>query len=146
LTELLLNLFWLLVALVGVGLWRLRWARGCRGAIERRAMVHSAVGLGCVLVMLFFAISLTDDLHAAPVLAEDARSSRRTLEFRKNSWSEPDPETRAANWAAVLPTAFFSPGRLILERLAIAEPPRTLSTLSRPAQGRAPPASLSLAL
>jgi len=67
--ELLLNVFWLLLALTSVGVWRLKWSRG-----GRRESLRGAIGLCCVLVLLFFAISLTDDLHEIPAVAEDTSS------------------------------------------------------------------------
>src|SRR2546426_5264662 len=73
--ELLLNVFWFLLALLGIGLWWARRSRASQNRVEPRQLLREAVSLGCVLILLFFAISLTDDLHAVPAIAEESRSS-----------------------------------------------------------------------
>src|SRR2546426_1953964 len=83
--ELLLNVFWFLLALLGIGLWWARRSRASQNRVEPRQLLREAVSLGCVLVLLFFAISLTDDLHAVPAIAEESRSSRDRKSTRLNS-------------------------------------------------------------
>ena len=73
--ELFLNLLWLLIAVLAFGVWKAHLSGGGRapGGQTRR----SWIALGCALVLLFFVISMTDDLHSEVMLVEDATSSRR---------------------------------------------------------------------
>lgn len=75
--EIVLNILWLLLALAGVAVWRTRWAR------ERRTRRHAPwrewTAVACALVLLFFVVSLTDDLHANPIVLEDCGASRRQV-------------------------------------------------------------------
>lgn len=77
--ELALNSFWLVVALVSLGLWwRFHWRpRGVGG--KRPAPLRGLVALCCALFILFPVISLTDDLHAEVMAMEDSNSSKRSL-------------------------------------------------------------------
>ncbi len=73
--ELLLNLLWLLIAVSAFGVWQahLSGGGGAPGGHTRRGWI----ALACALVLLFFVISMTDDLHAEVMVVEDASSSRR---------------------------------------------------------------------
>lgn len=73
--ELFLNILWLLVALGLLGIWRARWVHQRRDA--RRNPLAECAALGCVLVMLFFAISLSDDLHLNVALCDEISTGRR---------------------------------------------------------------------
>lgn len=70
--ELTLNLFWLLLVVPALWLWRqARFAR-LRGRPEVRP---SAMVLGCLLLLLFPVVSATDDLQAMrPEIEESATS------------------------------------------------------------------------
>ncbi|MFZ3216872.1 MAG: hypothetical protein WA192_12505 [Candidatus Acidiferrales bacterium] len=73
--ELFLNILWMLIALGGVTVWRLRWAR--QAHLRRHAPWCEWTALVCALVLLFFVVSLTDDLHAELIVLEDCCTSRR---------------------------------------------------------------------
>jgi hypothetical protein len=73
--ELFLNLLWLLVALGILGVWRGSWIRQ-RQNTQRNSLAEWAA-LGCVLITLFFAISLTDDLHYDVALFDECTTGRR---------------------------------------------------------------------
>jgi len=60
--ELLLNLFWLALALPGVWLWR-RQSDGAR-KWQRPGCARALLLIGCSLVLLFPVVSASDDLHA----------------------------------------------------------------------------------
>jgi hypothetical protein len=70
--ELFLNLIWLLLATASIALWCVCWHRALAHRGGRRLAIRSAVGLMCVLLLMFFAISMTDDLQQVPLLAEDS--------------------------------------------------------------------------
>src|SRR5574337_1161031 len=137
--ELLLNLFWLLLAVVSFAAWGMQWPRrgGVRG--HRRELLYGAVGLTCALVLLFFAISLTDDLHEVPAVAESTRSSRRTLQISKGGASDGDSDKHSALLAEAPVARIFVPVRAAVGWLVAAAAPSPLAVPNRPFQGRAPP-------
>ena len=73
--ELFLNLLWVLIAVGAVGIWRVRWLR--EKPQSRRESLREWTAMGCALVLLFFAVSLTDDLHAEAMLLDECSVSRR---------------------------------------------------------------------
>ncbi len=74
--ELALNLVWVCVAIVGIGLLcrSLSHAAACpdRPASHWRKIV----AMSCALIILFFVISMTDDLHDQEIVVEDNKFSR----------------------------------------------------------------------
>jgi len=69
--ELLLNLFWLMFALLAVGLW---W----RARSEQRCnRLPQLVVLSCVLILLFPVVSVTDDLHPIRPEMEESNPSKK---------------------------------------------------------------------
>jgi len=74
-TELLLNLLWLSIALGATAVWRLSWARD-RVAAPRDSF-REWTAFACALVFLFFAVSLTDDLHQDVFLSDECSIARR---------------------------------------------------------------------
>ncbi|HXW57688.1 MAG TPA: hypothetical protein VEJ67_18190 [Candidatus Cybelea sp.] len=75
--ELVLNIIWLLIALAAFGLWRTVWRKQPRYA-DRRPL-EEWTAFACVLIFLFFAVSLSDDLHASAILADDCGGRRHAL-------------------------------------------------------------------
>ncbi|MGA2982611.1 MAG: hypothetical protein ABSG32_02285 [Terriglobia bacterium] len=72
--EVSLNLLWLLLAVASFALvWR---GRGNR-ALAAWQSLRRILSLACALVIFFPVISLTDDLHAAPVVMEDSNPAMR---------------------------------------------------------------------
>jgi hypothetical protein len=72
--ELLLNILWLLIALGALGVWRLSWKRQERRL--RSKPLQEWTAFVCALVFVFFAVSLSDDLHAEAILADDCARGR----------------------------------------------------------------------
>jgi hypothetical protein len=70
-----LNILWVLIALCALWVWRVHWVRQERA--ERRNPVQEWTAFLCGLVLLFFAVSLTDDLHSEIVLFDECASGRR---------------------------------------------------------------------
>ncbi len=138
--ELLLNLIWLVLALVSISAWWIRWLPRSRGRPHRCDLLRGALGLTCVLVLLFFAISLTDDLHAVPAVAEEANSSRRAVQNFKGSQTDPDPDKHTTLVVETAAPALFADTSVAVGRLALLETPRIAMAPNRPVQGRAPPA------
>src|SRR2546428_7873547 len=75
--ELLLNIFWLLIAAGALGIWIRQWRRGAR----RRDLPLQLFALGCVLVFLLPVISASDDFARH-------RASRRSLGFLPQNTEE----------------------------------------------------------
>jgi len=73
--EFFLNFLWVLIALAGLGAWRGFWVHQVSGA--RKTPFHQWTAFACALIFLFFAVSLTDDLHSGLILFDEATSGRR---------------------------------------------------------------------
>ena len=73
--ELFLNTLWVVIAVASLCVWRTRWAG------QRREREHASwrqwTAFVCALVLLFFMVSLTDDLHSELVVFEECSASRR---------------------------------------------------------------------
>jgi len=74
--ELFLNIVWVLVAAGILGTWRTRWVHQRERTLRHSLQEWAAVSVA--LVLLFFAVSMTDDLHAELVLSEECSASRRS--------------------------------------------------------------------
>lgn len=138
--ELVLNIFWLLISIAGLILWRARWTHQSR--IRRNAAWREWTAFACSMVLLFFVVSLTDDLHAELMLIEECSSSRRhTPCLSCPNHSSPPLNNKAAQARMVLPSranalsfAFISSIRPDSIRLRV--------QLNREqTSGRAPPAA-----
>jgi hypothetical protein len=73
--ELFLNLLWVAIAVLAFGIWRTRWLR--ERPENRRNPLREWTAFACALVLLFFAVSLTDDLHSELVILEECAGSPR---------------------------------------------------------------------
>jgi hypothetical protein len=75
--ELLLNLFWLLLAMPAYWLWRYS-----RTAPQRRKFnaLQCFLALGCLLVILFPVVSASDDLRAMRAEMEESSSKKSTCQ------------------------------------------------------------------
>jgi len=76
--ELTLNLVWVAVAIVGVLVQIVMLSR----APQRESPWRKIVAMACALVILFFVISMTDDLHDQALLLEERKLARSTLGTR----------------------------------------------------------------
>jgi hypothetical protein len=74
--EMALNLVWVCVAIVGIGLLcrSLSHAAACPG--RPTSNWRKVVAMSCALIILFFVISMTDDLHDQEIVIEDNKSAR----------------------------------------------------------------------
>jgi len=71
--ELLLNLAWFAIAAAMLGGFARRvWP-------DRRQFWLALAALGCALLLLFPAVSISDDLHTQPFFAEDSSASKRLV-------------------------------------------------------------------
>jgi len=74
--ELALNLLWLCVAIVGIVVQFLVLSRAATPGDQARSHWRKTIAMGCTLVILFFVISMTDDLHQQEIVLEESKSSR----------------------------------------------------------------------
>lgn len=66
--EILLNILWMVVALLAIANWRARRSH--------HDAAHTALALTCALLLLFPIISLSDDLHGSALYTEEAPAKR----------------------------------------------------------------------
>jgi hypothetical protein len=135
--ELFLNLLWVLIAAGAIGVWRICWR--CQKPRTRRDTFREWTAMGCALVLLFFVVSLTDDLNATAMLLDECSAGRR----QSISSHHPGQSRQIVKQT--------SPA--ILPRTASIEPPRSYLHTVRASsdavkffsqdlsEGRAPPAS-----
>jgi len=73
--ELFLNLLWVLMAAGVLWTWRTRWVHQRKHVLAHSLREWTAVSLA--LILLFFAVSMTDDLHADLIVFDEGSTSRR---------------------------------------------------------------------
>jgi hypothetical protein len=140
--ELFLNLLWLLIAVALVSVWRTQWANQRRGTNRRYLLEWSAVSLA--LVLLFFAVSMSDDLHPEIVALEDCSANKRDQSHASalHVWMQPAQGVHQAPGAvsaqAVSPDRFDVVGAVVVSEPTFGtRAPRGLKP------NRAPPVSVS---
>jgi hypothetical protein len=74
--ELALNLLWVCVAIAGIGLLCRSLSRATACPERRPSNWRKIVAMSCALIILFFVISMTDDLHDQEIAVEENKSSR----------------------------------------------------------------------
>jgi len=95
--EQLLNLVWLCVALSIVGGWGWRKARSGGGQLHSAKL--QVVALTCLVVFLFFPISISDDLHWTTLATEGSEASRKIAD---KTMLRASPEANHVSGAAVI--------------------------------------------
>jgi hypothetical protein len=108
-----LNLLWVLIAAGAVSIWRVRWLH--EKPQSHRESLREWTAMGCALVLLFFAVSLTDDLNGEAMLLDECAASRR----HSISGHHPQQAKR------VVPES----GPAILPRITEIDPPRLTSSV-----------------
>lgn len=135
--EFLLNVCWLAVSVVAFGYWRAtrdprRKASDSRTAIE-------AVALTCALILLFYPMSLTDDLHPEIFVVSDSSSQRKHFLTAANAGSPDRTQTPSILlYLAANQRPMFSPG-IQLSGITTGPVVHSRFSSSAPAKGRAPP-------
>ena len=74
--ELALNLIWVCVALFGCALLRSNLSRASEHPAGRTSNRQKIIAMGCALIILFFVISMTDDLNDQEIFVEESKSLR----------------------------------------------------------------------
>ena len=138
--ELFLNILWVLIALAGVITWRTRWTRQAR--LRPHAAWREWTAFVCSIVLLFFVVSLTDDLHADLVLLEERCNNRRHATCLICPHHSSPPDGGAAHAWAIL-QASPRARSLAFDSLPLtARENREMLPNVQPEPGRAPPSSV----
>jgi hypothetical protein len=130
--ELLLNLFWLTLAIPAVWMWRSESSpdQGRR----RFDRIRPFLLLGCVLMLLFPVVSATDDLHAMRQVMEEA-PSKRVVEQAGGDKSFAATSNPGALPALILPVPLGPSdticGRVLLVSAVLPQPAHSTERASR---------------
>jgi hypothetical protein len=89
--ELLLNIVWVLAAAGILGIWRTRWVHQRQRTPRHSFLEWTAVSVA--LILLFFAVSMTDDLHSQILFSEECSTSRRNLSCPAGAHASAQPGT-----------------------------------------------------
>ena len=131
--ELLLNLFWLLLALPAWWLWRGRRTSG------HFTSVQCLLALGCLLFVLFPVVSATDDLRAMRAEMEDSPAGKRSVlqasNDRPSAWKW---QTPPAEIGVIISLVIRIEGWHSLQALPLPVPAAPVTAHV----GRAPPSSV----
>lgn len=114
--ELTLNLIWVCVAIVGILVQIVMLSRA--SAERRESPWRKAVAMGCALVILFFVISMTDDLHNQTLVFEESKLSRIAPAARVSSYSI-SHRLIVPDFAALIAPANVSPPPPAWSRLTV---------------------------
>jgi hypothetical protein len=96
-----LNFFWLAITQVTTLTWVIVRVRKKPGS--RCRPFQEAAGLGCAFLLLFFPISMTDDLHFEMVLIEGGDQRHSTVLACPDDQPSPGGTTGWATHVAILP-------------------------------------------
>lgn len=125
--ELLLNLVWILIG--GIALWSFLGSP----TRSRKQFLFALIALFCAILLLFPAISVSDDLHLQAFVSEEATVSKRLMSTFQTSPIE--------YWAPLLLTFLLTTFRRPLWFIRTTKSlPRLSALFDRPVLGRAPPA------
>ena len=78
--ETFLNLVWVLLVVVALWVWQRRWVR--QRAASQRNPLQEWTAFACVMVLMFYVVSMTDDLHPEILLCDGCSTGRRSLLVR----------------------------------------------------------------
>jgi len=143
--ELALNLIWVCVALSGCALLVSNLSLASERLAGRPSNKQKIIAMSSALIILFFVISMTDDLHDQEIFVEESKSQR--------VMSGAGSPSMAAAHSAITPAFLLFLGftcssitftlpsvRRLLKPLEV---PLTAALSSRALRGRAPPAPLA---
>lgn len=127
--ELVLNLVWVLIAATALS-WHLR-----SESKDRKQFLLALGALCCVLLLLFPAISVSDDLHLEAVVTEDSNPTKRLV----SAVTHVSPVYQVAIFFVFSALLAALRGTVWCLRSATSVP-YISALLDRPVLGRAPPA------
>jgi hypothetical protein len=119
--ETFLNVVWVLLVVVALCVWQRRWVRQKGGS--RRNSIQEWTAFVCVMVLMFYVVSMTDDLHPEILLCDGCSTGRRTSLVR--------PCAHRSSTKAQAPS---SPSAAILPRVNSPNSLSTAGVIAPPAQ------------
>jgi hypothetical protein len=137
--ELTLNLVWLCVAIVGIAVQFIVLSRAAKPGDQPPSHWRKIIAMGCTLVILFFVISMTDDLHSQELVIEESKSARIASGAGSSSHASPDrvvPVVFLLSFAAASVTPALSAVRRLVEARELSF---AAAIVRAPLCGRAPP-------
>lgn len=137
--ELTLNLVWVCVAIAGILAQMAVLSRAAASSDGPASTRQKIVAMGCALVILFFVISMTDDLHDQAILFEEKKPSRLLFEMANPA---PPSTVQAVPFVFLLLVSFASLRVDLPESRRPIDPSRDLVPSlipPEPVYGRAPP-------
>lgn len=140
--ELFLNILWMLIAVALLGTWRTRWIHERRRTLRHSIQEWSAVSVA--LVLLFFAVSMSDDMHSEIVVLEECAASKRysVCSSPAHPLQQSAPVARASFWAIVPRVPLFALPTAV-QTAELVEQARASFPPTAPTSGRAPPVSFA---
>jgi hypothetical protein len=133
-----LNILWVAMALAAFGVWRTNWLHQHRDG--RREPLREWTAFACALVLLFFAVSLTDDLHSDLVIFDECSTIRRHSSALTGPHHALDKlEIAQASGAAILPARLTQSFHWLAMIVPVPEP-SGIRLIALASSGRAPPA------
>lgn len=136
--ELFLNVLWMLIAVGLLGAWRTRWVHQRHRAPRHSLQEWSALSIA--LVLLFFAVSMTDDMHSEIVALEECSTSKRELVCSAGAPALPRSGTELHTPSgAIAPSVPCFGASSPMGKLNLAQPVRSSFHPSNHASSRAPP-------
>ena len=141
--ELTLNLVWVCVAIVGILAQMVMLSRTAAPSERAASHCRKIVAMVCSLVILFFVISMTDDLHNQEILIEERKVSQMAA-----GADAPGPAASgrsiAADFLLFFPPEDSSPALPVARRLLEASESLFVAAIEgETCCGRAPPISLA---
>ena len=140
--ELTLNLVWVFVAIVGILVQIVTLRKTARSSKDTASPARKVVAMGCALVILFFVISMTDDLHDQVLVWEESKHSRTSASAKASASPAFDRALSPTSPIFILPM-LLPPPAPAWSRLVASGNFQFLPTVVHESfGGRAPPTSL----
>jgi hypothetical protein len=133
-----LNFLWVLMALGALGMWRACWMR--EHPVRRRDPVREWAAVVCALVLLFFAVSLSDDLHASLALLGESAGNRRHAAVW-DAHSSPDARHATSHTPVLRTNELFVPPLVDFISLRVMDAGNAVRVENARQFGRAPPST-----
>ncbi|MGB6431297.1 MAG: hypothetical protein WBF06_11995 [Candidatus Acidiferrales bacterium] len=139
--ETFLNLVWVLLVAVALCVWQRRWVRE-KGA-SRRNPLQEWTAFVCVMILMFYVVSMTDDLHPEILLCDGCSTGRRTALLRCSANRAPGSRCAPSSASVAMPARADSPNPLNTSAAIAPSAQPAISFLAGDRSvARAPPANL----
>jgi hypothetical protein len=136
--ETFLNLVWLCLVVVGLCVWQRHWVRQ-RPALRRNPL-QEWTAFACAMVLMFYVVSMTDDLHPTILMCDGCSTGRRAALIRPPA-HQPSAKRHcpSPSIAALLPPVDLAPRLISAGAIAPSEQIAILLYSLDRSTARAPP-------